>query len=269
MHPQRWGDPARAVRPARGRPCPGRGGLRPGSGGRPDRRPDRRPEPARCPPTGLPAAVLAALRDVVGDEHVRTDDETAPPAHARQVDPGPAPGPGRRPRRRPRRRGPAGRATTRSCEVLAAGVAAPRRGRAVRRRHLRHRRSGGPPRGVRRACSAWTSVRLDRLVAVDTGLDDGRPRARAARPAGRGAAGRARPDHRPLPAVVRARLDRRVRGDAVQRSGVGGVRPLRRPGRRPHRGHADRAPCVSAPPRPTPPARTCASWCSAPRAPSA
>ena len=43
-------------------------------------------------------------------------------------------------------------------------------------------------------------------------LDDRDPRARPARPAGRGAAGRARPDAGPLPAVLRVRLHRRLRG---------------------------------------------------------
>ena len=51
---------------------------------------------------------------------------------------------------------------------------------------------------------------------------------------------------------------------AVQRR----LRPLRRAGRRAHRGHAVRHRSPSARPRPTPPAPTCASSSSAPRAPS-
>ena len=45
-------------------------------------------------------------------------------------------------------------------------------------------------------------------------------------------------DARPLPAVVRVRLDRRLRRDPVQRPVVGRLRPFRRPGRRPHGRHA-------------------------------
>ena len=53
-------------------------------------------------------------------------------------------------------------------------------------------------------------------------------------PRGRGAARRARADARPLPAVLRARVDRRLRGHPVQRPVQRRLRPLRRDGRRPH-----------------------------------
>ena len=73
------------------------------------------------------------------------------------------------------------------------------------------------------------------------GLDDGDPRARAARSRGRGAARRARPDPRPLPAVVRVRLDRRLRRDPLVGPVLGRLRPLRRDGRRSHGRDPDRA----------------------------
>ena len=75
-------------------------------------------------------------------------------------------------------------------------------------------------------------VRMKRLVAVDhvsmtATLEPGLrgPEAEALL-AGRG------PDPRPLPAVVRVRLDRRLRRDPVQRPVQRRLRPLRRAGRR-------------------------------------
>ena len=71
---------------------------------------------------------------------------------------------------------------------------------------------------------------------------------------------------RPLPAIVRVREPRRLRGRPLERTGLGGLRALRRS----RRGAAGRHPVGRARPRaarPSPrPARTCASSCSAPRA---
>ena len=132
----------------------------------------------------------------------------------------------------------------------------------------RDRRPGRPPRRVRRRAQPRPGP--DEAAARRRpGLDDRDPRAGPARPRGRGAARRARADPRPLPAVVRVRLDRRLRRDPLQRPVQRRLRPLRRDGRRPDRRPRRAAGSTSAPRRPTPPAPTCASCSSAPRAPSA
>src|SRR4051794_19856055 len=68
MHPQRWGDPASAT----GLPDPARGLIELAFG--------LAETPATAsvsvPPPGLPAELADSLRDVIGAEHVRTDDET-------------------------------------------------------------------------------------------------------------------------------------------------------------------------------------------------
>src|SRR5215471_8317134 len=69
MHPTRWGDPARAA----SLPGPARGLVElvfPVT--------DRVVAPdahVSLPPVGLPSEVLDAFRGLLGDEHVRTDDE--------------------------------------------------------------------------------------------------------------------------------------------------------------------------------------------------
>src|SRR5689334_16848461 len=71
MHPQRWGDPAHAA------PLPkGARGLVEmvfGAAGAPAA---TAPVATPVPPSGLTADVLADLADVVGEQHVRTDDDT-------------------------------------------------------------------------------------------------------------------------------------------------------------------------------------------------
>ena len=140
--------------------------------------------------------------------------------------------------------------------------------RAVRRRHLRGRRPGGPPRRLRRRRSLDLR-RLDRLVSVDPSPMTAVLEAGSARSRGRGAARRARPDARPLPAVVRVRLDRRLRRHPLQRPGLVRLRPLRRAWSSAYRRHPDRRP------RPRQRARQrgrpgpARSSCSAPRARSA
>ena len=109
-----------------------------------------------------------------------------------------------------------------------AGVLRARRGgRAVRRRDVRcwwcrpgARRVRGRDRAGPRAAGPTCRGRR-RLLDRDA---PGRPD----RPARRGAAGRARVHARPRPAVVRARDDRRLRGDALGRAAVDRLGALRR-----------------------------------------
>src|SRR5690349_15040307 len=71
MHPSRWGDPARAA----ALPDGARALVEAVFGPAPEAAP-LDGEPGRLPPVGLPDAVLTSLRDVVGVEHVLTDDAT-------------------------------------------------------------------------------------------------------------------------------------------------------------------------------------------------
>ncbi|MEO9322582.1 FAD-binding oxidoreductase [Nocardioides sp. C4-1] len=71
MHPSRWGDPARAT----ALPDSARGLVELAFGPRPwHERPAL--DDAPLPPSGLADALLAPLRATLGDEHVRTDDDT-------------------------------------------------------------------------------------------------------------------------------------------------------------------------------------------------
>ncbi len=65
---------------------------------------------------------------------------------------------------------------------------------------------------------------------------------------------------RALPAVVRVRLDRRLRGDPVLGPVLGRLRPVRLPRRRPEGRHASGHPRARQLTRRTLPAPTCASW---------
>ena len=238
--PPALGRPGRRRATARGRPGARRGRVRPATAAEPV---VRRPAPRRrCPPDapgGARRRGRRATTSLVDDDlrRLRTRGKSTPDllrARAGDLD------------RRARRRRPAGRATTRSRPCSRVAVEHHVAVVPVRRRHLRHRRPGRPPRRVRRR--GQPRPRPARPPGRRRpGLDDRDPRARPPRPRGRGAAGRARPDDRPLPAVLRARLDRRVRRDPVERPGVGGLRPLRRDGRRPHGGHARPARSTSAP----------------------
>ncbi len=266
MHWARWGDPGRGRRPARGAPA---ALVELAFVGTTDD-----PRVARRGPAAGPGARRGAARPgcaaIVGDEHVHTDHETRRAPHPRQVDAptccGCAPGDGAdapdavvRPGRPRRGRGP-GR--------LVRG--APRRAGPVRRRHVGRRRAG---RAARRASPAWSRS----TCAASTGCLASTPssmtailEAGAARPAGRGAARRARPDAGALPAVLRVRLDRRLRGDPLRGPVVGRATAASTrswsayasPPRSGDAGAGQRA-------RPTPPAPTCARWCWAPRARSA
>ena len=125
---------------------------------------------------------------------------------------------------------------------------------------------------IRGAMTAVISLDLARMIevkqrrsAVPSGDDGPRP----ARTAGRGRAGRAGHDARPLPAVVRVRDRRRLGRDALGRPGLDRLRPHRRAGRRACAASPRPAswPCRRGPPpRPDPTSSSC--W-SAARARSA
>ena len=230
MHPSRWGDPARAA----ALPDTARGLIEMVFGL------DERPAQTEVsvPAPVIDPALLDELAGTLGAEHVRTDDETrrlrtrgkSTPDLLRQRT--------RRPERRARRRR-AARQPRRRGRRPRLGGAAPRRRRPVRRRHLGDRRPGRPARRLRRTGLA----RPDPDEAAARGrphLDDRDPRARPARPGGRGAA-RGRGAHaRPLPAVLRVRHDRRLRGHPVERPVQRRLRPLRRAGGRPAGRHPER-----------------------------
>ena len=227
--PAALGRPRGRRRPARGRARARGAGLRAAgpAGG-------RGRHPARAGPRRPTARRAAGDRRRRARPHRRPDPH---PAHPRQVDHRPAARPGRRPDRRAGRRGPPRRAR-RGRRRAGVGGRAPRGRGPLRWRHERDRRAGGPARRLRRRRQPRPGP--DEAPARRRRrLDDRDPRAGAARARGRGAAGRARPDAGPLPAVLRARVDRRLRRDPVQRPVQCGLRPLRRDGRRADRRNAD------------------------------
>src|SRR4051812_47058001 len=71
MHPQRWGDPTRASALPEG----ARALVEAVFGPAPEAT-SASDVPSALPASGLPAAVLTSLADVVGPEHVLTDDQT-------------------------------------------------------------------------------------------------------------------------------------------------------------------------------------------------
>ena len=92
-----------------------------------------------------------------------------------------------------------------------------------------------PLRGGSRRVIALDLAGLDRLVNLDIVSHTATLQPGLRGPAGGGAARRPRLHAGPFPAVLRAGDDRRLRGDALGRSGVHRLRPQRRTGRRPHR----------------------------------
>ena len=196
------------------------------------------------------------------------------PAHPRQVHAGPAPRPRGRPVRRARRGRPTGlpRRTSRPCSPGPSSTTWPSCPSAA----ARASRAGWSPAAT--GSPAWSASTWCGSTASSpsTSLPHRRPPAGHARSGRRGRPRRARTDARPLPAVLRVRLDRWLRRHPLQRPVVRRLRPLRRHGRRTAGGHPDRRARASAPPRPTRPDPTCArpSWArrgrsaSSPRSPS-
>ena len=260
-----WGDPAHPP------------GLPADGARRSSPRPSASPR-GRAPPVALverapgavrarPSRALAALRAIVGAEHVRDDHAERVAARRRQGLP--------RPRAAARRASPRGRRTRSSCpaareqvrallDAVRARVAG---GRPVRRRHERRRRRRAAARRARgvicarhaaagRACSRSTASRA---------RSPSRAGMRA--PALERHLARARAHARALPAVLRVRLARRLRGDALGRPGLERLRRDRArwcsacAWRRPA-GEIDAAGAA----RRAPPARRCASCWSARRA---
>ena len=93
-----------------------------------------------------------------------------------------------------------------------------------------------PIRGDFKAVVSLDLRRLDRTARPRRGLRRSRTGRGPDRPGGRTAARRARLLARPLPAELPVRHHRRVRGDAVVRPGLRGLRPLQRHGPRAARG---------------------------------
>ena len=262
MHPTRWGDPARAAalpETARGlvelvfpvtdhRVDETRAGVAAGVGGRRGACCATWPPwsaPSTCTPTTRPGGCAPAASPRP------TCSAPAPATSATHPTPW------------------SGRPTPSEVQaVLEVAARAPGRGGALRRRYVGHRRPRRAPRGLRRRAQPRPGA--DEAAARRRpGLDDGHPRAGTARSRGRGAAGRAPADPGPLPAVVRVRHDRRLRGDPLQRPVVGRLRALRLPGDRSRRSPRRPARWSSATRRRAPPAPTCASSSSARRARSA
>ena len=230
MRPYRWGNPDAEVDLPAAAPA-----ALAALGVSAPTRPPVPPEQATVPASSVPAAARTALEAILGVEHVRRT--TPAGSHI------PAAGPHR------------------TCCKLRAGDAsdapdavvfpadhdeivrrarvcarAPRRRRPVRRRHV-----GGRRAGRRRATGSPRVIALDvrRLDAVGR---SGRGVAHRHRSAPACAAPRPRQllgEHglhaRALPAVLRGRQHRRLRGGALGRAVVGRLRPLRRDGRRPAR----------------------------------
>ena len=235
MHWARWGDPDRAE--------PVSDSLRElveAFLGELTDRPAVAEEEVRLPDVALGEDLLDGLRALVGDEHVHVDHawrvartrgkSTPDLLRMRAGDGSDAPDVVVRPA---------------SHDEVAAVVGlvrrARRRARAVRRRDLRGGRPGRPARRVRRRRRARPAAD-DPAGRRRRRLRHRHPRGRAARARGRGAARRARPDARPLPAVVPLRLDRRLRRHPVQRAVLGRLRPLRLDGDGAEGGHPDRRP---------------------------
>ncbi len=261
MHPQRWGDPAARRRPPRLRARPGRAGLRarrdPGrstpwpcrrsalSGRAARRRCAASSAPSTCSPTTRPGGCApAASRPPTCSAPAPATCPTPPtPSSARaRTTTSPPCSPGR-------------------VEHHVAVV--PFGGGTCVTGGLAARRDGFA------GLVSLDLVRMKRLLARRPRVHDRRPRAGAARPRGRGAARRGGPDARPLPAVLRVRHDRRLRGHPVLAASPAPATAASTRWSSASGSPRRAASCGSAPPRRTPPAPTCASCSSAPRAPSA
>ena len=231
MHPSRWGDPARAA----ALPAEARGlvehGLR-------RRRPARRTAGAARAVRDRPRTCSPKLAGILGAEHVRTDDDTrrlrtrgkSTPdlLRARSGDLSDAPDAVVRPSSHEEVAAVLDLAVEHHLAVVPFGGGTSVTGGLVARRE-----------GFAGVLSL-DLVRMKRLLVGRPRVDDRDPRARPARPRGRGAARRRGPDPRPLPAVLRVRLDRRLRRDPLQRPVQRRLRPVRRARRRADRRHPAR-----------------------------
>ena len=229
MHPQRWGDPDAVAALPEGARSLVEAVFGPAT--------PAEPVSGTLPAPALPADLLAALADAVGEAYVSTDDDLR--------------------RHRTRGKSTPDLLRARAGDLTDAPDAVVRPGShdevaAVLALAVEHH-AAVVPFGGGTCVTGGLAARRDGYSGVDQprprpadrglrrpGLDDRRPRSRPPRPRGRGRPGRARRHAGPLPAVVRARLHRRLRRDPVERPGVGGVRTFRRAGRRPHRRHPDR-----------------------------
>ena len=230
MHWARWGDPAEAAAAPRGRPRPGRAGLRARRGAGHGR---------RWPTSGSPSPALAddlldGLRGAASAPSTCTPTTrpgcgtpaASPPPTCCGCAPATAPTP-----------------PTPSCcpadhDEVAALVAlvrrAPRRAGPVRRRHVGRRRPRRAPRRVRRRGRARPAPARPAGLASTPSPGTAVLEAGLLGPAAEALLAEHGLTLGPLPAVLRVRLDRRLRRDPLQRPGVVGLRPLRRAGRRPH-----------------------------------
>ncbi len=180
--------------------------------------------------------LLAELAEIVGAEHVLTDHATRLHRTRGKSTPDLLKLRARRRHGLPGRRRATGHARRGGCGDRVVR-APPRRAGAVRRRHLGGRRPRGSPRGLRRGRLAGPAA-LRQAARGGPRVDDRAARARTARASGGGAARGGGAHPRPLPAVLRVRLDRRLRGDPVLRPVLCRLRPVRLAGRGAQGGHA-------------------------------
>ena len=225
MHPTRWGDPARAAAlPDTARAWSSWSSRSPTAGSRTGRsrcRPAASPTslgdvaarawaPSTCSPTTRSRRLRTRGKSTPDLLRARAGDLTdAPDAVVRPAD------------------------ADQVQALLEVAAPAPGRRRTVRRRDVGRRRTGrADARGTPGSLSL-DLVRMKRLLAVDPVSMTATLEPGLRGPEAEALLGRARADPRPLPAVVRVRHDRRLRGDPLERPVVGGLRPLRRPGDRP------------------------------------
>ena len=153
--------------------------------------------------------------------------------------------------------------------ILALLRAAEHRGGALRRRHQRRRRPRPDPRRLQGRRVAGPAPARTQLHGLDEVSGEAELGAGLTGPEAENVAWRAWLLARPLPAELPVRHHRRLRGDAVLRPELRGLRPLRRHGPRRPRRHSGRR----SRPRPRPGlgggTRPAAAASSAPRASSA
>ena len=249
MHPSRWGDPAAAT----DLPDAARGLIEMAFGI------EERPAAAEVtlPVPAIAPGLLDGLRDLLGAEHVLTDDETR--------------------RLRTRGKSTPDLLRQRAGDLSDAPDAVVRPGTheevaAVLAYAVEHHLAVVPFGGGTSVTGGLVArregyaglvsldlIRMKRLVAVDHTSMTATLEPGLRGPGGRGAAGGGGADPGPLPPVVRVREHRRLRGHPVQRPVQRRLRPLRRPRRAACGSPLLAASCGSAAPPRTPPAPTCGS----------